>query len=89
MTYIVRKKGGRNRTAHVNRLKFYDPKNSNKDPEVNISVEEDEPANDILNDNLQSQKENDTKNKIHKIPVHDDNMRMTRSKTKELNNNKH
>ena len=70
LTYIVRKKRGRNRTAHINRLKFYDPKNSNKDPEVNISIEEDKPVNDIINDDLQKQKEDNTKNKTNKILVH-------------------
>lgn len=44
-TYLVRKKGGRVRKAHVNRLKFYDPKNSHEDPDIQISVEDDEEDN--------------------------------------------
>jgi hypothetical protein len=39
---LVRKKGGRERKAHVNRLKFYDPKNSHEDPETTIREEDDE-----------------------------------------------
>ncbi len=41
-TYIVRKKGGRQKKAHVNRLKFYDPINSPTDPTVSITPEDDE-----------------------------------------------
>jgi hypothetical protein len=42
LTYVVRKKGGRKRRAHINRLKFYDPLNSLDDPSVLLSHEEDE-----------------------------------------------
>jgi hypothetical protein len=56
LTYVVRKKGGRSRRAHVNRLKFFDPMNSLEDPAVHISIEDDEP--DIINnDNQTSNKE--------------------------------
>ena len=38
----VKKKGGQIRRAHVNRLKFYDPKNSHEDPTVQIQGQDDE-----------------------------------------------
>jgi hypothetical protein len=43
LTYVVRKKGGRTRRAHVNRLKKFDPLNSMEDPKVHISLDDDEP----------------------------------------------
>ena len=75
LTYIVRKKGGRKRGAHINRLKFYDPQNSINDPEVKITVEDDEPDKE---DTLQKEKE-EIKNKPDL-----ENMRITRSRTKKL-----
>ena len=42
LTYIVRKKGGRKRRAHVNRMKFFDPLNSLDDNNVFISLEDNE-----------------------------------------------
>ena len=85
LTYIVRKKGGRNRTAHVNRLKFYDPKNSHKDPEVLISIEEDENNQEISQDNKQEDNTDKSKHRKHNIPQYNENMRMTRSRTRALN----
>ena len=61
-------------------MKFYDPHNSTKDPEVKISIEEDEP----LNDNQIEQEETTTKEKTTKTPVINQNMRMTRSRIKAL-----
>ena len=87
LTYIVRKKGGRNRTAHVNRLKFYDPKNSHKDPEVLISIEEDENNQEISQDNKQEENTTKSKHKEYTIPKYNENMRITRSRTRALNNN--
>jgi hypothetical protein len=87
LTYIVRKKGGRNRTAHVNRLKFYDPKNSHKDPEVLISIEEDENNQEISQDNKQEENTTKSKHKEYTIPKYKENMRITRSRTRALNNN--
>ena len=84
LTYIVHKKGGRNRTAHINRLKFYDPKNSHKDPEVKISVEEDETIHDTLKDNTEQKEQENTRDKTNIIPINNDNIRITRSKTKAL-----
>ena len=37
----MRKKGGRIRDAHINRLKYYDPEDSNDDEEVHLSNNED------------------------------------------------
>jgi hypothetical protein len=37
----VRKKGGRIRDTHINRLKFYDPENSSSDEKVHLSNNED------------------------------------------------
>ena len=79
LTYLVKKKGGRNRRAHVNRLKFYDPKNSHEDPTVKISIEEDKEDNpdDIITipNDLQERNEDTTKNYSGRI---------TRSKTNSL-----
>ena len=70
-TYLVKKKGqGKARKAHVNRLKFYHPKNSHEDPAVHISAEDDE---------------EDAEEPITKIPfVPNPNQRITRSKTRNL-----
>ena len=84
LTYIVKKKGGRKRIAHINRLKFYDPQNSINDPEVKITVEDDEPDKE---DTLQKEK------KEIKVTIRDtpdsENMRMTRSRTKKLQQETH
>jgi hypothetical protein len=40
--YKLRKKGGRIKTAHINRIKYYDPENSDSDKDTKISNEEDE-----------------------------------------------
>ena len=69
-TYLVRKKGGRVRKAHVNRLKFYDPKNSHEDPDITISEEDDE------------EDKQEPVEKPSQVP--DPNQRITRSKTKNL-----
>ena len=82
LTYTVRKKGGRIRRAHVNRLKFYDPKNSHEDPMVQIRGEDDE----------QDEQETDEQEKsinMNTSPSHsktntDQNQRITRSKTHSL-----
>ena len=67
---MVRKKGGRVRRAHVNRLKFYDPKNSHEDPDITISVEDDE---------------EDKPEPVEKpIQAPKPNQRITRSKTRNL-----
>ena len=84
LTYIVRKKGGRNRTAHINRLKFYDPKNSHKDPEVKISLEEDEAILDTITDTTEENNKENTRNKRSTIPINKDNIRITRSQTQAL-----
>ena len=77
LTYTVKKKGGRIRRAHVNRLKFYDPKNSHEDPTVHISVEEDE-QDEIKSNSHQPTKQEKIINDTNQ------NMRMTRSKTSSL-----
>ena len=69
-TYLVSKKGGKPRRAHVNRLKFYDPKNSHEDPTIQISVEDDE-----------ADKEEPI---IEKPQTINENQRITRSKTRNL-----
>ena len=84
LTYIVRKKGGRNRTAHINRLKFYDPKNSHKDPEVKISLEEDESILNTIKDNTEQKEKETTTHKKSTIPINKENMRITRSQTQAL-----
>ena len=61
---------GRERKAHVNRLKFYDPKNSHEDPEITISEEDDE-----------EDKQEPVKKQVQ---VQNPNQRITRSKTKNL-----
>ena len=66
----MRKKGGRERKAHVNRLKFYDPKHSHEDPDIQISVEDDE---------------DDKQEPIDKeVKAPNPNQRVTRSKTRNL-----
>ena len=71
---MVRKKGARERRAHVNRLKFYDPKNSHTDPEITISEEDDE-----------EDKEEPVKEPVQKsVQDQNPNHRITRSKTKNL-----
>ena len=72
-TYIVRKKGGRPRKAHVNRLRYYDPINSPIDPEVNITVEDDIP--------------DDPPTKQIKLNDESYEGRITRSRTKNTNTN--
>ena len=42
LIYKLRKKGGRIKTAHINRIKYYDPENSDSDKDSRISNEEDE-----------------------------------------------
>ena len=42
LIYKLRKKGGRIKTAHINRIKYYDPENSDSDKDAHISNEEDE-----------------------------------------------
>ena len=72
LTYIVAKKGGRKRGAHVNRLKFFNPCDSSEDPEVKITVEDDEP-------DFEEKK----KKEIVEV-VLDENARITRSRSKKL-----
>ena len=69
-TYLVSKKGGKPRRAHVNRLKFYDPKNSHEDPSVQITVEDDEADQD--------------EPVVEKPHIINENQRITRSKTNNL-----
>ena len=40
--YKLRKKGGRIKSAHINRIKYYDPENSDSDKDTHISNKEDE-----------------------------------------------
>ena len=40
--YKLKKKGGRVKSAHINRIKYYDPENSDSDKDTLISNEEDE-----------------------------------------------
>ena len=42
LIYKLRKKGGRIKTAHINRIKYYDPENSDSDKDTHISNEDDE-----------------------------------------------
>ena len=42
LIYKLRKKGGRIKTAHINRIKYYDPENSDSDKDTSIRNEEDE-----------------------------------------------
>ena len=42
LIYKLRKKGGRIKSAHINRIKYYDPENSDSDKDTRISNEEDE-----------------------------------------------
>ena len=41
LTYTIKKKGGEIINAPADRLKFYDKKNSHKDPTVEISMKDD------------------------------------------------
>ena len=79
LTYLVKKKGGKNRRAHVNRMKFYDPKNSHDDPTVKISIEEDEEDNpdDIVTVPSKMQEHSKDQNQMY-------SGRITRSKTNSL-----
>ena len=70
-TYIVRKKGGRTRKAHVNRLRYYDPTNSPNDPQVQITVEDDV-------EEIEQNKPSIKQDKFYEG-------RITRSRTKDLN----
>ena len=69
-TYLVKKNGGKPRRAHVNRLKFYDPKNSHEDPSTQIGMDDDEPDARETN--------------INQHPIIKENQRITRSMTKNL-----
>ena len=42
LIYKLRKKGGRIKTAHINRIKYYNPENSDSDKDTHISNEKDE-----------------------------------------------
>ena len=44
LIYQLRKKGGRLKIAHINRIKYYDPENSKSDKDTHISYEDDEEA---------------------------------------------
>ena len=85
LTYIVRKKGGRKRKAHVNRMKFFDPLNSIDDPEVHISVDDEEDpqeeeANDPISpDTMATPQTSKKENLASPTPT-----RVTRSKTNSL-----
>ena len=87
LTYIVKKKGGRKRRAHVNRLKFYNPMDSQEDPLVDISIEDDEQDTE---DNIQDRNDNHHQNPHNQPPKKDPNNitnytgRITRSKTNSL-----
>ena len=78
LTYKVRKKGGRIRVTHINRLKFYDPENSGHDATVHLSNNED------LGTPEQPQTEDS--NLKEATPPHQDlrEERTTRSKSKKL-----
>ena len=41
LIYKLRKKGGRMKIAHINRIKYYDPENSQSDKDTKISHEDD------------------------------------------------
>ena len=69
-TYLVKKNGGKPRRAHVNRLKFYDPKNSHEDPSTQIGMDDDEP--------------DARETTINQHPIIKENQRITRSMTKNL-----
>ena len=87
LTYIVRKKGGRKRRAHVNRLKFYNPMDSQEDPLVDISIEDDEQETEDKTQHIQV---NHHQNPHNQSPKKDPNDitnysgRLTRSKTNSL-----
>ena len=79
LTYVVRKKGGRPRRAHVNRLKFFDPLNSLEDPEVHISKDDDE--KDQTDDNIQHTEYTQDQTSQNPTQHQPTNTRVTRSKT--------
>jgi hypothetical protein len=97
LTYIVRKKGGRKRGAHVNRLKFFDPLNSIEDPNVHIGLDDDEPDQSSIKMTTENDKENEnTLEKVNEPEIQDPptqkqqlskelpNTRITRTKTNSL-----
>ena len=43
--YKIKKKGGKAKSVHINRLKYYDPETSESDKDTHISNEEDETPN--------------------------------------------
>ena len=80
LTYIVKKKGGRQRKAHVNRLKFYNPMDSKEDPLVKLSIEDDEP-------DTEETVKKDNEDQHRKQHIQDEKIyegRITRSKTNSL-----
>ena len=86
LTYVVHKKGGRTRRAHVNRLKFFDPLNSMEDPKVHISVDDDE--KDQMDDDIPPTGQVQDQTAQDPIEHHPSttqiNTRVTRSKTRSL-----
>ena len=87
LTYIVRKKGGRKRGAHVNRLKFFDPLNSIEDPTVHISLDDDEPdqsSNNMPTEQVQEDQPQDPLPQQQQPSTTQANTRVTRSKTHSL-----
>ena len=83
LTYEVRKKGGRIRRAHVNRLKFYDPLNSSDDKTVLLSLDEDDEEDPKENQTEDKPKVDDS-NPTQPSIVHSPDKRMTRSVTRSL-----
>jgi hypothetical protein len=78
LTYKVRKKGGRVRVTHINRLKFYDPENSSSDEKVHLSNNEDLGTPDAT-------QTEDSEQKGDIQPPHETpEERTTRSKSKKL-----
>ena len=85
LTYIVKKKGGRKRKAHVNRLKFYNPMDSKEDPLVKISMEDDEPdPKEEIQGNRVNQQINPQKDGNNNDQKELQQGRITRSKTNSL-----
>ena len=86
LTYVLHKKGGRTRRAHVNRLKFFDPLNSLEDPKVHISVDDDE--KDQMDDDIPPTGQVQDQTAQDPIEHHPSttqiNTRVTRSKTRSL-----
>ena len=80
LTYEVRKKGGRIRRAHVNRLKFYDPLNSSDDKSVLLSLDEDDEEDPEENQNEDKTKVNNS-NPTQPPIVQNPDKRITRSAT--------